>query len=651
MNSPKAQPVQASAIAGAVGTESANRLIYRFVDKSAPRLEVPTDPEEWRIRAGDLRQRVLELLLRGHASGIFDAEVPFEWMEVLESNADYRIRKLRFEGYPGVWIPAVLYEPVTIGDSRNPEDRARGATPAVLDALGHTPAGNTQGQAQARRINLAKRGVLTLGFEFGGCGQTSNLKNHNGQLLLDVVGVCGAGVFYLIMKRALDILLGLGATDHDRVAMTGISGGGWQTILLSALDERIKVSVPVAGHMPAFLRRDSADIGDAEQLPADLCTVADYDVLSAMVAPRPILFVYNKYDSCCFQAHKAVAGSYEPAKPVYELLGVGDLCGLHISSEPGHHYGHDNRAKLYEWLNLHFGLRTQSTDLPWVDEMLPRSELLVELPPSRRSWVALADKGLEEIRIREASHPRPVDRHSIDTLLRWRPSTITDTTIVTSWFRLPSDTPTVLPWSGPPSAVPSRDVQLQNLILEIDGSWPLPARMAKVSDAAECTIVIGGAAGSNSSDQILTERALDAGRTLLLVDLVGLGSMRPADKYVLLLHALGRPLLGLQVAQLTALSEWLKSNGYGPITVETSGLAASVIALFAAARSPEHFLAIDSKGGLPYSFDEIIEAPLTFTASNHALFCHGLRSTLDVPDLVALAEPVEIRDGLVGILR
>ena len=655
------RPLPASVIAGAAGTEVANRLLFDFVDRHAPRLELPSSRENWLSRAPNLRRSARDLLLRGHDSKDIDAHVPVEWTDVLEPSDDYRIRKFRFEGYPGVWIPALLYEPVAIGDSRSGAGKAARTTPAVLDALGHSPAGNAAIQMQARRINLAKRGLLTLGFEFGGLNESTNLNAHNAQLLLDVVGQCGAGVHFLIMKRALDILLSLEATDIERVAMTGISGGGWQTIILSALDERIKVSVPVAGHMPVYARRDSSDIGDAEQLPADLCMVADYDVLSALMAPRPTLFIYNKYDSCCFQAHKAVSGTYEPARAAFELLEVGDLCGLHVSNEPGHHYGHDNRAKLYAWLNRHFGLDTPPTDLPWRDEVLSLAEISVGLPARRHSWVNIAGEKLEQIRNAEADGGRQVDRETVDELLHWQPSTVTGTTVVSSWYRLPPDTEGVTAWSEPLPGVPERDVKVEEVVIEIDNFWPLPAIFAKSNDANECTIMIGGgawkigesewASGSRSNEKLLADRALAAGRNLLCTELIGVGALRPADNYALLPHALGRPLLGIQVAQLSAIVEWLSDFCKKPVAIEANGMTAAVVALFAAARTPEAFSSIVTNGQLPGSFDVIIETPHTFTGSNHALFCHGLRSTLDIPDLLALAEPVKVRDQRRGVLR
>jgi cephalosporin-C deacetylase-like acetyl esterase len=86
-----------------------------------------------------------------------------------------------------------------------------------------------------------------LNTEFIGMGELRADVEHLRIGLLDLCGVSGIGVFYLMMKRGLDVLLAHKHADLQRVAMTGLSGGGWQTGLLSALDERIKVVVPVAG--------------------------------------------------------------------------------------------------------------------------------------------------------------------------------------------------------------------------------------------------------------------------------------------------------------------------------------------------------------------------------------------------------------------
>ena len=88
---------------------------------------------------------------------------------------------------------------------------------------------------------------------------------------LDLCGTSGLAVFYLAMERALDVLVDLPHADVDRVAMAGLSGGGWQTILLSSLDRRVTLANPVAGYSSFKTRVEFfADIGDSEQAPTDL---------------------------------------------------------------------------------------------------------------------------------------------------------------------------------------------------------------------------------------------------------------------------------------------------------------------------------------------------------------------------------------------
>lgn len=270
----------------------------------------------------------------------------------------------------------------------------------------------------------------------------------------------------------------------------------------------------------------------------------------------------------------------------------------------------------------------------------------------------MASDRLRELRDRGAAGGRApggraIDRAAIDALLRWQPATVSAASVVESWYRPPPDTAPVLPWAKPPHGVPARGALVEQLVLEVDGTWPLPATIARLSDADECSILIGDGAGVGAgarADATLGERAFSAGRTLLHVDLLGFGRLSPQPQYGLLLHALGRPLLGLQVAQLSAIAEWLRSDGTGLITIQTSGRAAAAVALFAAARDPGAFAAIESGGSMPRTFDEIVQFPYRFEGSEQSLFCHGLRSTLDVADLLAAAAPVTVRDGRLGVL-
>jgi pimeloyl-ACP methyl ester carboxylesterase len=92
------------------------------------------------------------------------------------------------------------------------------------------------------------------------------------------------------------------------VHMIGISGGGWTTTLSAALDPRIRVSVPVAGTLPLYLRREDVDcsrgeLGDLEQYHPVLYSMVDYldlYLLGSYGSRRGQLQVLNQYDSCCF---------------------------------------------------------------------------------------------------------------------------------------------------------------------------------------------------------------------------------------------------------------------------------------------------------------------------------------------------------------
>ncbi len=117
----------------------------------------------------------------------------------------------------------------------------------------------------------------------------------------------------------------------EDVVMVGLSGGGWTTTLYAALDPRVRLSFPVAGTLPDYLRVGRpGDTGDWEQSYPDLYKIANYLDLYVMGATgrgRQQRQVLNKYDSCCFwgvgyrtyEKHvaKAVAGHGAGAFDVY----------------------------------------------------------------------------------------------------------------------------------------------------------------------------------------------------------------------------------------------------------------------------------------------------------------------------------------------
>ena len=153
-------------------------------------------------------------------------------------------------------------------------------------------------------INMAKRGMIVLNVEWLGMGQLRSAGYRHGVMnQLDLCGSSGLAPFFLSMSRGLDILLANEHADPKRVVVSGLSGGGWQTIVISSLDTRVTLSNPVAGYSSFLTRIDHfKDLGDSEQTPTDLAMYADYTHLTAMLAPRPTLLTYNSKDECCFES-------------------------------------------------------------------------------------------------------------------------------------------------------------------------------------------------------------------------------------------------------------------------------------------------------------------------------------------------------------
>ena len=265
--------------------------IKDFVDAHVLPMPEPRSVAEWERYANRVRAEVLKrVVFRGEAARWQTLPTRVEWQETIDGGPGYKVRKLRYEACPGLWIPALLYEP---SEFKSPK------VPVSLAVNGHHRPGKAADYKQIRCINQAKRGMIVLNTEFLGFGQLNSANfDHYRPCQLDLCGTSGVAPFYLVMSRGLDILLAHEHADPARVAVQGLSGGGWQTITISSLDTRVTLCNPVAGYAPLPTRlRYLADLGDPEQDPVDLASVTDYSQMTALLAPRPALLTYNFKES------------------------------------------------------------------------------------------------------------------------------------------------------------------------------------------------------------------------------------------------------------------------------------------------------------------------------------------------------------------
>jgi hypothetical protein len=218
----------------------------QYVLDKVPALPPATTAAQWTRDAESLRGRLLEdVIFHGWPKEVVNAKPVFEEVGRISSGKGYRIRKLRYEVVPGMWSIALIYEP----------ENLNGKAPAVISLLGHFYGeGKTMAYNQKLCINYALRGMITITPEWLNTGELNSPENSHADFepQIDFVGGNPVGLFYLAMRRVLDYLYVQPNVDTNRIGVTGLSGGGWQTIMLSSLDHRIYASIPVAGFESAY---------------------------------------------------------------------------------------------------------------------------------------------------------------------------------------------------------------------------------------------------------------------------------------------------------------------------------------------------------------------------------------------------------------
>ncbi len=585
--------------------------LQRFLLQKAPPLSKVSTAEAWSAEAGRLRREVLRNIFHGWPREWVEAPLKVEDLGLLPSGPGYRIRKLRYEIVPGFSSVALLYEPAEL----------RGKAPAILNVNGHSDPGKGVEWKQKRCINQALRGMLALNLEWIYFGELKEPGNeHWFGAHLDLVGANAAGLFYLAMRKGLDYLYQHPHADQQRIGMTGLSGGGWQTILLSSLDERIAVSIPVAGYSAVRSRIErGGDIGDIEQNPTDMLTIADYSHLTAMRAPRPTLLIYNAEDNCCFRGPLVKPYTYDAIVPFFRLFGAADRLSWHLNTDPSdHNYQLDNREQAYRFLARHFGLPPADREIPVDNQIKSPEELVVGLPENNLTILGLA-RELASGMVRPAGAPVAELRSRLRGILRLRPVTVAESWAVTNTH--------------------AKGLETRSYRLRFDNglsSTALWLRALQAGEPAPATLVLHDkgrrAAGAMVSDRV------NRGEQVLALDLLFTGDAAPrrppASGFTQMLAAVGERPLGMEAAQLIAAARWLKQTGAATVRLESSGIRSQVVSLVAAALEPGLFAEVVVQDGMK-SLRHLLDAPIKYEEAPD-LFCLDLYKQFDLDGLQAM---------------
>jgi hypothetical protein len=601
--------------------DAALKEVQAFCEARIPKMPEVTDLKAWERTAEQLRRDVLEkVIYRGQAAAWRDAKLGLEWLGEIEGGPGYKMKKLRYEALPGLWVPALLYEP----------EKLEGKAPVAMAVNGHDGNGKAADYKQVRCINMAKRGMVVLNVEWLGMGQLRGENyTHYKMNQLDLCGTPGLAPFYLSMKRGLDVLLGHKHADPQRVCVSGLSGGGWQTIIISSLDTRVTLANPVAGYSSFHTRvQHFSDLGDSEQTPSDLATVADYDHLTAMMAPRGLLLTYNSKDQCCFASGHAMPSLLAAARPVYRLYGREERLNSHINQDPGtHNFLLDNRQALYRIIGDQFFARSddyKKDEIPSEKEVKTAEQLQVELPKDNASFHSLAQALMKDL-------PRDA--------------------------ALPADKPAALSWQrdrakqlaevvkAEPYKVQAEqigtsekgDLRATRWRLRIGDAWTVGAIEIVKGTPKGTTLVLADGGCRTAIDGMLN--LLGEGQRVLAVDPFYRGESKISSHdflFALLVAAVGERPLGIQASQLAAVARWsADQHKTTSVKLLASGPGSSLAALVAAAVEPKAISGLSLQSSLA-SLKEIIEKNQGVNTAPE-LFCFGLLEKFDIKHIAALA--------------
>jgi len=356
----------------------------------------PESKEAWDRRASQVRQRILV------SQGLWPMPTKTDLKAQIYGRidrGDYTVEKVHFESAPGFFVTGNLYRP----------KKAAGAkAPGVLFAHGHwadarlSQATDSElrneiatGQErfveggksrfQSMCVQLARMGCVVWQWDMLGDSDSQQLSRQlvhsfakqrpemnttenwglfSPQAETHLQSIMGLQTWNAV--RSLDFLLELPEVDPERVAITGASGGGTQTMLLAAIDPRISLSFPA-------VMVSTAMQGGCTCENASLLRVGTGNVeFAGLFAPKP-----QGMTTADDWTKEMSTKGFPELKRLYSMLGAPNQVMLQRGEHFPHNYNAVSRTAFYNWINRHFHLGQQEPVLERDYTVSTRAELSV----------------------------------------------------------------------------------------------------------------------------------------------------------------------------------------------------------------------------------------------------------------------------------
>ncbi|MBW3540018.1 MAG: acetylxylan esterase [Planctomycetes bacterium] len=358
----------------------------------------PATLEEWQRERARLREQALV------SNGLWPLPPRTPLEAVIHGRidrGDYTIEKVYFQSHPGHYVTGNLYRPKNIdgkaagvlcphGHWANGRfyDAGEQAARQQIEQGAEAHLSGARFPLQARMVGLARLGCVVFHYDMVGYADSKPIPHREGfkdaHAGLWLHNAMGLQTWNSI--RALDFLLSLPDVDPNRIGVTGASGGGTQTFMLAAVDDRPHVAFPAV--MVSTNMQGGCVCENADYLRQGINNIA----LAAVFAPKPLAM--SGADDWTIDIETK---GLPELKRVYSLYGKPEHVAARAWPEFKHNYNQRAREMMYGWFNEHLELGADGPIAEEDFEPVPPAELTV--------W--------------DAQHPFPDDALSADQLRKY----------------------------------------------------------------------------------------------------------------------------------------------------------------------------------------------------------------------------------------